>query len=272
MGDRFPTIRVSRTLDPTRPFDAAAAVEPNADVRIVQDDGTELFYVESSTEVGVYAPTDVFVRVLPETEYELRVLTANGEVVTASTLTPPEFGNIEWLLLDDTGTEVLGEFARFETVGEDVFAQNQIVYSDGLLEARFARDLSDPRQVAYQVGLFSLDLDSDFVIDPEFFEEDDFDDLERFISSPMFLAEEGDIRLPWLAIYFAGRYKFNVYSVDQNWFDLVRSIPQEDGGFTVGGNTGENFDRPLFRVQGGIGLFGSAAVDSIGLTVLPRPE
>ena len=33
---------------------------------------------------------------------------------------------------------------------------------------------------------------------------------------------------------------------------------------------GDSFQRPLFRVQGGIGLFGSASVDSIGFVVLPR--
>jgi hypothetical protein len=30
--------------------------------------------------------------------------------------------------------------------------------------------------------------------------------------------------------------------------------------------------RPSFAVQGGIGLFGSAAVDSVGFVVLPRLE
>ncbi len=266
---RFPAIRVGRTLDPTQPFDPVAAVEENADVRITGD-GMELFYVRSPDQRGVYVPGDPAALVMPDTMYELRVLTADDELITARTRTPPRVGAIDWLVLNDDGTEVVGEFTHFEDVGDQVYEDNQVVYSDGLLEARFARDLSDPRQIAYEVGLFSLDLDSDFVIDPEFFDEEDFDDLDRIISSPMFVAEEGEIRLPWLAIYFAGRYKFYVYSVDRNWFDLVRSLPEAEAGFTVGGNTGDGFDRPLFHVEGGIGLFGSASVDSIGLTVLPR--
>ncbi len=34
---------------------------------------------------------------------------------------------------------------------------------------------------------------------------------------------------------------------------------------------GSGFDRPIFHVEGGIGLFGSASTDSVGIIVLPRP-
>ena len=43
------------------------------------------------------------------------------------------------------------------------------------------------------------------------------------------------------------------------------------GRFSRAGLAGDNFERPLFHVNGGIGIFGSASVDSVGFVVLPRP-
>jgi hypothetical protein len=63
---------------------------------------------------------------------------------------------------------------------------------------------------------------------------------------------------------------WRTYALDRNWYDLVRSDPDEGGSF--GGLAGDEFERPLFHVEGGIGLFGSAAVDSVGFVVLPRPS
>jgi hypothetical protein len=50
---------------------------------------------------------------------------------------------------------------------------------------------------------------------------------------------------------------------------LILTLPEFSGGF--GGNAGDDFARPKFNVNGGIGLFGSASADSIGFFILPRP-
>jgi len=122
------------------------------------------------------------------------------------------------------------------------------------------------------VAILSLDPDSDYVIDPDFFDEEDFDDLPRNGASPAITAENGALRLPWFAIFFEGRHTIRIYAVDQNWYDLIRSVPKlAGGGPGFGGNAGDGFDRPLFHIEGGIGLFGSAAVDSLGFYVLPSP-
>ena len=110
------------------------------------------------------------------------------------------------------------------------------------------------------------------MIDPDFFEDEDFESLDRFTSSPPLEALDGEVRLPWFAIFFEGRYKVKVYAIDRNWFDLVRSSPDLSGGGPgFGGNAGDNFEAPIFHVEGGIGLFGSAAVDSIGFYIEPLP-
>jgi hypothetical protein len=173
------------------------------------------------------------------------------------------------VVLDETTLEPIRRLGTFEEMGDQVYAQNELVYSQGLFEARFDR----PDVPAFQVGLFSLDPDSDYVIDPEFFEEEDFEDLERVISTPMLVGENGTLRLPWFAIYFEGRYLIKIFAVDRNWYDLARTVPdfgQTAGGF--GGNAGDGFQRPIFHVEGGIGLFGSASMAQNGFYVLPRPE
>ena len=76
---------------------------------------------------------------------------------------------------------------------------------------------------------------------------------------------------PCQARIFQERYKLRVLALDDNAFDLVRSTPDDGGGLGFGGNVGESFQRPIFHVDGGIGLFGSASADSIGFFILPRP-
>ena len=61
-----------------------------------------------------------------------------------------------------------------------------------------------------------------------------------------------------------------IYAVDRNWYDYVRSGPEAQESW-YGGLAGENFRQPLFHVEGGIGLFGSASVDSLGFVVVEEP-
>ena len=57
----------------------------------------------------------------------------------------------------------------------------------------------------------------------------------------------------------------------QNWFDYARTnADQQEQGGGAGGLAGDNFERPLFSVEGGLGLFGSASADSVGFVVVPR--
>lgn len=270
VGQRLPFIRLARTGDLEEPFDLSAVLG-SEDVAVVQirQDGEVLSRYSFDPESGFWTP-DAVQTVQPNTRYDLVVNTAAAEAVRASTLTPPALEIEEWIILDPSGNDVLRELAIYDgsRTRDQVFAENQVVYSTGLLEARFAR----PAVPAFQVGINSLDLGSDYVIDPDFFDEEDFEDLERIGSSPPLEAEDGTLRLPWFAIFFEGRYTIRIFAMDQNWYDLARSAPGfVDGGPGFGGQAGDNFERPIFRVEGGIGLFGSASVDSLGLYVNPRP-
>ena len=202
------------------------------------------------------------------------MVTAAGERLTATTRTPARFAVDSWVLLDSAGQAVERTLATFAEAGDSVYVQpeNQLVYAEGLLEARWrSGGAANFAGAGYQLALFSLDLDSDYVVEPPFFDEEDFEDLGRMGSSPALVALEGEARLPWFGIYYEGRHLYKVYTLDLNWYDLVRSTPQAGGGLGFGGNAGDGTDRPIFHVEGGIGLFGSASVDSVGFTILPAP-
>lgn len=267
----FPKIIVSRVLPAGAEYDADAAAERGAIVEVAATAGGDVVhYSESANRPGVYLPLAAAgLTVQPLQEYRLSVTTTGGAVVTSRTRTPERFHVDSWVLLEDDLVTVRRQLETFASAGDSVYTDpaNQVVYADGLLEARFSR----PDVQGFQVGISSLDLDSDFVIRPEFLSQEDLDSIERNGSSPPLASADGKAALPWFAIFFQGRYKLRILALDGNAFDYTRSVARADGGFSFGGSPGDRFERPVFHVQGGIGLFGSASADSVGFFVLPRP-
>tara|TARA_B100001123_G_scaffold253626_1_gene283032 strand:+ start:313 stop:1320 length:1008 start_codon:yes stop_codon:yes gene_type:complete len=261
----LPDILLSETIIPGQPVTDENSGVAGARIEVTEN-GTTYLYVGDPAQRSLYHPPDNPPVVQPETLYDIRV-EAGGRLLTGSTITPPRLDIREGVLLDEETLEVARQFRTYKEGEEAVFSspENQVIYQEGLLEARF-----DPIQAAgYQVGIFSLDPGSPFVISADFLDDDDFADFDRQESSPAFEAKDGNLRLPWFAVYFAGRHKIKVFAVDNNWFDFVRTSPEfgGDGGF--GGNAGDNFKFPRFNLEGGIGVFGSASVDSLGFVVVP---
>jgi hypothetical protein len=260
----LPDLFVRLTVNPSEPYSRERAAVRDAAV-VVRGDGLVSRYRSDPDSAGRYLPPDPAPDVVPGTLYELEVRTAD-QIVRATTVTPPRLHLAETVLLDAQTLQPQRRLRRFDAAGGGAYAapENQIEYRAGILELR----LEPMDAVAYQVALFNLEEDSQFLIDEDFLEADDAADFDRQGASPVASAPDGRIRVPWAAIAFAGRHLLRVYAVDQNWFDYARSVDNEGSGF--GGLLGDDFERPLFRVEGGIGLFGSAAADSLGFTVLPR--
>lgn len=278
VDEPLPAVFLGRTIDPQLPATSQNAGEVGASVQIADEDGNVFDYAawvrlpgELIAPRGRYLPvvpdgadpSDYVVR--PGVRYDLTVVTSRDETVRATTTTPPRFDVEEWLVLD-FDLDVISSIQDFDAAGDSIYTvtSNQLEWGASLLEARFERD---PVVPGYQVAIFNLDPDSDFAIEPDFFEDEDFEDLDREGSSPMFDADAGTIRLPWFAVFFEGRTLIKIYATDGNWRDFVNTVPSLSGNAGFGGNAGDGFDRPLFRVDGGIGLFGSASVDSVGFFV-----
>ena len=262
----LPELFVRRTLPPGQAYRRDAAGVLDARVRIFQ--GDQIFeYAPDPATPGRYLPPLESPQVEALTEYRLEV-EVEGKKVRARTTTPERMRVRQAVLLDEDTQEIMRTLKAFAEVGDEVYTapENQITHLEGLIELHL-----EEAGEAYQAALFALEenaqrLDEDL----QDFLDEDWDDL-RANQSPPFAASDGIVRWPWFAVAFTGRSLIKVYALDHNWFEYARSSPeqQEQGGF--GGLAGDNFERPFFQVEGGIGLFGSASVDSVGFVVLPRP-
>ena len=263
----LPQVLISETVKANAGY--SERWEGVGDAEVVITQGERTFLYSPGFAAGYYMPPSNVPLVLPNTTYHLRVR-SQGREATAQTITPGRFDIREAVLLDDETLEVIRPLNRYEDGNVE---ENRVVYQDGLLEMRF-----DPLPVSgYHIAIESLDPTSDFVIYSDLVDEDERADFERYGSSPAFEGTDGIVRFPWFAVAYAGPHVIRIYAVDKNWFDLIRSVPeffQDDDGnaFQPGGLAGDNFERPLFHVDGGIGIFGSASVDSVGFVVLPRPS
>ena len=264
----LPEVFVRRTLPAGQAYSREDAAVSDAKVRILQGDRA-YEYAADGTTPGRYLPPREAPLVEALTEYRLEV-DVEGRKVMASTTTPERVRIWQAVLLDEETLEIERTLKSFAELGDQVYTapENQITYLDGLLELHL-----DTLEVAgYQAAIFALDEEAPFVDEDllDFYDDEDTGAL-RANQSPPLAVSEGILRWPWFAVAFTGRSLVKVYALDHNWFEYARSSPdqQEQGGF--GGLAGENFERPFFQVEGGIGLFGSASVDSVGFVVLPRP-
>ena len=266
VGSPFPEVQLRTTQSPVIPYDRDAAALDGATVWIIGPGADTVLYAQS--DYGTYAPlpdSSGLPVVSPRTQYRLVVHAPDGRVVTAETTTPDSFSVLEWLLLNSDQT--VRRPLAFTTPVDSEFVDNQLTYQDGLVEARFDRGSS----AAFQVALHSLSTGSPLLIDADFISDEDLASIGRDTSSPPFDAADGTLRLPWLAVFYEGVYEIEIFSVDRNWYDLVRTIRFEGFNFGFGQNAGDDFERPVFHINGGIGLFGSAAVSTNYFEFLPRP-
>jgi len=269
VGEPFPDVFLTRTLAPDEPFDRDRAGLRGAVVTITGG-GIALDYEESTP--GHYEPPHDFYTVMGDSTYHLTAQLPGGTTLRASTRTPTPVTVNDWVLLDSNGENVTQRLTRFSEVDppDSVYTlpENQLVYTQGIIEIR----QQDEPAVGYQVGLRSLDTGSRLLVQADFLDESDLDSFTRINASPPIIADATPIRMPWFAIYYEGRYVMRLFSMDRNWYDLARTDPVlGTGGFGFGGEAGDTATEPIFHVDGGIGLFGSMSVDSVGFYVNPLP-
>jgi hypothetical protein len=261
----LPPVVLRRTLDPGVPYEASRTGLVGAEVAIRS--GDEVFAYSPDPEVpGLYLPPAGAPAVFPDRVYELLAETGDGEVVRAATHTPQRLDIGALVLLDDDFETEVRHLRLFAEIGDEVYqaVENQLEYTQGGVEVRLGQ-IGDA--VSYQFAVTNLERNSPLLFDAGLFDEDE-DDFGREETSRLLGLDEGGIFLSWDGIFFAGRYKVKLFAVDQNWFDLVRTdnIDAERGS----GEAGQGFQRPLFHIDNGVGLFASAAVDSVGFFVRPK--
>ena len=205
VGDGVPRIHLLTTQSPSTAYRRETAALKGAAVAIFTAPGDSILYHDASPD-GVYEPFaftgNPDFRIRPNTTYYLRVQATDGRIVTAQTTTPDSFGVREWVLLDDQSLAVRHRLATYhDSVNVFTAPSNQLVYQDGLLEARFDRGSA----IGYQVGIFNLEDDSPFVIDADFSMPRILATFSR-TSSVAGLRRPGRfLRLPWFCDLLRGR-------------------------------------------------------------------
>ena len=234
----LPEIIVTRTRAADAVTTGDATSVNDAEVTVIQ--GLAEYRYASVGHLGRYLPPPGAPRVRPNTEYRLRVR-ALGREVRGVTSTPDPLVIDEIAVLEEPSMEII------RRLDPDSAAENRIPYREGLIEVRF-----DPLDVeAYQV----------IVLEPG--SEDG--------GSPPLEARDGRLLLPWFAIGSSGEHEVEVYALDRNLFDFLRSVEASgQNAFGFGSLAGDTFERPVFNLDGGIGVFGSASLDTFGFFVIPE--
>lgn len=234
----MPEIIVTRTRTADSALTGDAAAVNDAEVTVIH--GLAEYRYESVGHLGRYLPPVGTPKVRPNTEYRLRVR-AQGREVRGVTRTPDPLEIDEIAILEEPSMEVI------RRLDPDSAAGNRVPYRQGLIEVRF-----DPLDVeAYQV----------IVLEPGSDEE----------GSPPLEARDGRLLLPWFAIGSSGEHSVEVYALDRNLFDFLRSVEASgQNAISFGGLAGDTFERPVFNLDGGIGVFGSASLDAFVFFVIPE--
>lgn len=234
----LPEIIVTRTRAANIAFTEETVSVNDAEVTVTQ--GLAVYRYESAGRLGRYLPPPGSPEVRPGTEYRLRV-SALGREVRGVTKTPGRMVIEEIAILEGDTMELL------HRLDPDTADGNEVMFRQGLIEVRI-----DPLDVAaYQVVV-----------------------LENGVAeggSPPLEARDGRLSLPWFALGSSGEHVVEVYALDRNLFDFLRSVEASgENAFGFGSLAGDTFERPVFNLDGGIGVFGSASLDSFGFVVLPE--
>lgn len=254
-------VRLSTTVPAFDFYDFEENAIRNADVEIrllsVSGAGVDSVFAYAMSEPGIYQPTESH-SVLPTRTYELNIQIPNGSIldeVRATAIVPDTFSVIGGILdsLVYQSSEQLSV-----TLSESSYPGRQNVFV-------FTTISENP--VVENLTPLYLDF------------YDDEEDLEEFSVTSSGLLNEGNftqfpdgsvtIQYPWLAVAFYEENRIVATTVDDNIYDYLRSNDVQLGGSTLSPGEIQNV---ITRVEGGIGLFGAMASDTIDTFIKRNPN
>jgi len=267
IADRqLPQVRLSTTeaIERVYSFEDVAVGGADVQIRLLQNDGQTIDQVfpYTSDSLGIYYALDQH-QVLPERTYELYVsINGGANIITAQTYVPETFSVISNVLdtLVYQSTEQL-EITLSETSS---FDEQSVFIFNTLAQQPFPENLTP--------------LYFDFY-DQENNAEDAAELLGEFSNTSSGLLNEANftnntdgsvtIRYPWIAVAFYGDNILVASTVDDNIFDFFRSESVQLGGSTLSPGEIQNV---ITRIEGGIGILGSMASDTIQTFIAPNLE
>lgn len=259
-GSPLSDLLLSKTspIDEEYRFENVVVGEAEVEIRLLNADSSIAErYAYIQRENGTFAPA-VRVIVKEKSLYQLHISLPNGDTVEAKTFVP---GN-------------------FEIVNKDEMAKDYVYQSDQQIQLRTtASSYITDRQTYYIFTVNAVNPDSskltpfyrNIVIDEE-------NDLENFtINSSGIINEKNYERnadetitldVPWLSFAFYDTSKVITNAIDDNMYDFARTQSAQTGGTSLSPGEIQNV---RYHVNGGIGIFGSMASDTIQVQIL-RPN
>lgn len=256
----LPEIRISTTkpVQDIYRFSDAALTGANVQVILLDENGNdeEVFSYTSSGQPGIYVPESNTHRALPRRTYRLDIdFDSRPEVLHATTTIPDDFEILnevpETLVYQSDDRLEITISATEKTDGQNVFVFSAIALEPSLETLTpFYRGLVDNEDAEianFLVNSSGLINEGNFDVNPD-----------------------GTITLqfPWIGVAFYEDNFVVANSIDKNLHDLIRSQQVQLGGGTTL-SPGE-IPNVIFNVDGGIGVFGSLASDTVK-TYFSRP-
>lgn len=261
---QLPQVRLSTTVPANQfyDFEEAAINDAIVEVRLLEtgpESNVEQSFTYSISDPGIYQ-ADQNHAVLPERTYQLHIsFPGSDDVITAYTIIPGSF-------------EILGGVAE------------SVVYqSSEQLEITLSESSYPGRQNIFVFNAISFEPDAEDLtpLYADFFRESDNpeEDLILFSNNSSGIINEGNfennpdgsvtIKYPWIGIAFYGVNDIVANTLDDNVYDFVRSQQVQLGGSTLSPGEIQNV---IYHVQGGIGIFGSLASDTVTTNVERNPN
>ena len=262
---QLPNLRLSTTssINQSYSFEDVAVGGADVSIRLLQNDGITIdrIFPYSSDSTGIYHSLEHH-KVLPQRTYQLHVSLNNGaDIITASTIIPETFEVLSEVL----DTLVYQSTEQLEiTISETSSFDDQSVF---IFNTLAQQPLPENLTPVYF----------------DFYSQEDGNEAEEllteFSNTSSGLLNEANfsvdtdgsvtIRYPWIAVAFYGDNKLVASTVDDNIYDFIRSASVQLGGSTLSPGEIQNV---ITRINGGIGIFGSMASDTIKTFIKPNFE
>lgn len=257
----LPVVRLSTTAPAGEQYAAENQALANANIQVVLldehgNDEEQFEYFPSQMNQGAYIAEDNSHRVLPRRTYRLDIhFDDRPEILHAQTTIPEDF-------------EIINN------------VRDQVVYqSEEQLELVVSAIEKSESQNVYVINAIALNPSKEnltpFYLDVV---ENGDSETEDFINNSSGLINEGNfnvnddgtitLQFPWIGVAFFGNNLVVTNTIDKNLSGLIRSQEVQRGGSTLPPGEIQN---AIYNVEGGIGIFGSIASDTVQTNIL-RPE
>ena len=257
-NDTLPEIQLTRTLpvDEFYSFENAAVSGGNVTISLMDGETVSETYPYAEISPGIYHPaTDDSVKAAREYRLDI-TFDDNDDHISARTFVPDTFRVIRYAPEEafyQSPEQFEVTVSRSFTPGRQNIFIFSIVAGEPTTE-NLTPFYADALENDETLSLEDLRVNQSNIVNEENYEQN----------------EDGTITLqiPWIAIAFYGPNTLVMNAVDDNTLDFFRSQSVQLGGSTISPGQIENV---IDHVEGGIGVFGSFAADSIDVSILRPP-